>query len=72
MILKVPNRPLTRTKKLFDPACGTGGMLSVAEDYLRDLNPEISARLAESAKLPPCGGPTVRGWKKCNGRRIGR
>jgi type I restriction enzyme M protein len=27
-------------KTLFDPACGTGGMLSVAEDYLRELNPE--------------------------------
>ncbi len=27
-------------KTLFDPACGTGGMLSVAEDYLRELNPD--------------------------------
>ncbi len=27
-------------KTLFDPACGTGGMLSVAEDHLRELNPE--------------------------------
>src|ERR1700730_2255618 len=26
-------------RTLFDPACGTGGMLSVAEDHLRDLNP---------------------------------
>jgi type I restriction enzyme M protein len=26
-------------KTLFDPACGTGGMLSVAEDYLRDDRP---------------------------------
>lgn len=25
-------------KTLYDPACGTGGMLSVAEDYLRELN----------------------------------
>jgi type I restriction enzyme M protein len=30
-------------KTLYDPACGTGGMLSVAEDHLRILNP--SARL---------------------------
>jgi type I restriction enzyme M protein len=30
-------------RTLFDPACGTGGMLSVAENYLRELNP--SARL---------------------------
>jgi type I restriction enzyme M protein len=29
-------RGIVRT--LYDPACGTGGMLSVAEDYLRDLN----------------------------------
>ena len=34
-------RGVVRT--LFDPAGGTGGMLSVAEEYLRDLNP--SARL---------------------------
>jgi type I restriction enzyme M protein len=27
-------------KALFDPACGTGGMLSVAEDHLRTLNPQ--------------------------------
>jgi len=26
-------------KTMYDPACGTGGMLSVTEDYLRDLNP---------------------------------
>jgi type I restriction enzyme M protein len=25
-------------RTLYDPACGTGGMLSVAENYLRDLN----------------------------------
>jgi type I restriction enzyme M protein len=31
-------RGIVRT--LFDPACGTGGMLSIAEDYLRDLNPD--------------------------------
>jgi type I restriction enzyme M protein len=29
-------------RTLCDPACGTGGMLSVAEDYLRDLNPEAT------------------------------
>jgi len=27
-------------KTLFDPACGTGGMLSTAEDHLRSLNPD--------------------------------
>ncbi len=29
-------------KTLFDPACGTGGMLSVAEDHLRSLNPQAN------------------------------
>ena len=27
-------------RTMLDPACGTGGMLSVAEEYLRKLNPE--------------------------------
>jgi type I restriction enzyme M protein len=27
-------------KTVYDPACGTGGMLSVAEDHLRQLNPQ--------------------------------
>jgi len=27
-------------RTLFDPACGTGGMLSVSEEYLRELNPD--------------------------------
>lgn len=27
-------------KTLYDPACGTGGMLSVAEEYMRELNPD--------------------------------
>jgi len=28
-------------RTLYDPACGTGGMLSVAEEYLQNLNPNI-------------------------------
>ena len=32
-------------KTLFDPACGTGGMLSVAEEYLRDQNPDGTLRV---------------------------
>jgi type I restriction enzyme M protein len=27
-------------KTMYDPACGTGGMLSIAEEYLRALNPD--------------------------------
>jgi len=29
-------------KTLFDPTSGTGGMLSVSEDYLRELNPDAT------------------------------
>lgn len=32
-------------RTLFDPACGTGGMLSVAEDYVRSLNPKAQLRV---------------------------
>jgi type I restriction enzyme M protein len=32
------DRGVVRT--LYDPACGTGGMLSVAEQHLRELNPD--------------------------------
>ena len=31
-------------RTLLDPACGTGGMLSVAEEYLRELNPGAQPR----------------------------
>ncbi|CAN5529557.1 class I SAM-dependent DNA methyltransferase [soil metagenome] len=33
-------------KTVFDPACGTGGMLSVAEDHLRDHNPQARLRVS--------------------------
>jgi len=32
-------------KTLYDPACGTGGMLTVAEDYLNELNPDSRLEL---------------------------
>ncbi len=32
-------------KTLYDPACGTGGMLSIAEEYLRELNPDADLRV---------------------------
>lgn len=28
-------------RSIYDPACGTGGMLSIAEEYLHELNPNI-------------------------------
>ena len=37
------NEILTRpgiVKTIYDPACGTGGMLSVSEDYIMELNPQ--------------------------------
>lgn len=32
-------------KTIYDPACGTGGMLTVAEDYLQELNPDARLEL---------------------------
>ena len=34
-----------KVKTIYDPACGTGGMLSVAEDYLREHNSEALPHL---------------------------
>jgi type I restriction enzyme M protein len=43
-LLFMPDNEVLTTKgivkTLYDPACGTGGMLSVAEEYLRKLNPD--------------------------------
>ena len=43
-LLLTPDSEMLRTKgivkTLYDPACGTGGMLSVSEEYLRELNPD--------------------------------
>ncbi len=38
-------------KTMLDPGCGTGGMLSVAEDHLRSLNPQ--ARLEVYGRAQP-------------------
>ena len=32
-------------KTLYDPACGTGGMLAVADEYLSELNPDASLQV---------------------------
>ncbi|GLV14953.1 DNA methyltransferase [Alicyclobacillus hesperidum] len=32
-------------RTIYDPACGTGGMLSVSEEYLTELNPDIMVRV---------------------------
>ncbi|MBI3805374.1 MAG: SAM-dependent DNA methyltransferase [Nitrospirae bacterium] len=47
-LLLSPEKDLRRShvvKTIFDPACGTGGMLSVAEKYIRDLNSEANPHL---------------------------
>lgn len=48
LVLCEDNEELTQkglVTTVFDPACGTGGMLSVAENYLRELNPDIQVEV---------------------------
>ncbi len=47
-LLLTPEQDLGRShvvKTIYDPACGTGGMLSVAEKYIRDLNRDADPHL---------------------------
>ena len=47
-LLLSPEKDLARShvvKTIYDPACGTGGMLSVAEQYIRSLNAKASPML---------------------------
>ncbi len=47
-LLLSPEKDLGRShvvKTIYDPACGTGGMLSVAEQYIRDLNSDAKPLL---------------------------
>ena len=47
-LLLAPEKDLRKShvvKTIYDPACGTGGMLSVAERYIRDLNAEADPHL---------------------------
>jgi len=47
-LLLSPEKDLARShvvKTIYDPACGTGGMLSVAEKYIRDLNVDAQPKL---------------------------
>lgn len=32
-------------KTLYDPACGTGGMLSIGETYINELNPKAELKV---------------------------
>jgi len=47
-LLLSPEKDLARShvvKTIYDPACGTGGMLSVAESYIRNLNADARPKL---------------------------
>jgi type I restriction enzyme M protein len=47
-LLLAPEQDLAQShvvKTIYDPACGTGGMLSVAEEYIRKLNAEAQPKL---------------------------
>lgn len=47
-LLLAPEKDFARShvvKTVYDPACGTGGMLSVAEQYIRDLNADAQPKL---------------------------
>ena len=47
-LLLAPEKDLRKShvvKTIYDPACGTGGMLSVTEKYIRDLNAEAAPHL---------------------------
>jgi type I restriction enzyme M protein len=47
-LLLSPEQDLRRShvvKTIYDPACGTGGMLSVAENYIRSLNKDANPLL---------------------------
>lgn len=47
-LLLAPEQDLRRShvvKTIYDPACGTGGMLSVSEQYIRNLNKEANPLL---------------------------
>jgi len=45
-LIFMPDKDILTTegiiKTLYDPACGTGGMLSVATEYVRELNPDAT------------------------------
>lgn len=48
-LLFLPDNDILTTKgivkTLYDPACGTGGMLAVSEEYVRELNPDASLKV---------------------------
>ena len=65
-LLFVPDADLLRKQghrqDPYDPACGTGGMLAVADEYLRELNPDAKPRSLrpglQHRSLTPSAVPT--------------
>lgn len=49
---------------IYDPACGTSGMLSVAEEYLRELNP--SAKHVSAVRRLEVGSRLLRSCPTCS------
>lgn len=43
-------------RTLYDTACGTGGMLSVAAEYVRELNPQADLRVFGQELNDECRG----------------
>lgn len=48
ILFTADNKTLTKdgiVKTLYDPACGTGGMLSIGEQHLREFNPDADLKV---------------------------
>src|SRR5690606_27594262 len=48
VLFNVDREMLTKegiVKTLYDPACGTGGMLSIGEEYVKELNPKAELKV---------------------------
>ena len=56
-LLFAPDNDILTTKgivkTLYDPACGTGGMLSVSEEYVRELNPDARLEVFPNSSHTP-------------------
>ena len=40
------------SRRIYDPAAGTGGMLAIAQDYIREINPNVTTTLYGQELLP--------------------
>lgn len=62
-------------RTMYDPACGTGGMLSVAEEYLAELNPDARLEVFGQELNPEsyaiCKADTLVKGQQANNIRLG-